>query len=124
MAIVDFSRSPIFSVLLAPAQALAAWFIPSQRASDQRTVPLAVQHASNQLALPFASGATIVRRRSAAANSGKTSATNPVPSRLKVVREFDSSVSPACAGRMVISGRMADVCAELERMTQRETAVQ
>ncbi|OGA97374.1 MAG: hypothetical protein A3E79_11445 [Burkholderiales bacterium RIFCSPHIGHO2_12_FULL_61_11] len=125
MAIVDFSRSPILSVLLAPAQALAAWFIPSQRAADQRAVPLAVQHASHQLALPFASGATTVRRRSAAAaNSGKTNASNPVPSRLRVVREFDSSVSPACAGRMVISGRMADVCAELERMTQRETAVQ
>jgi hypothetical protein len=26
---------------------------------------------------------------------------------------------PGAAGRMVISGRMADVCAELERMEQR-----
>jgi hypothetical protein len=27
---------------------------------------------------------------------------------------------PGCAGRLVISGRMADVCAELERMVRRE----
>ncbi|WP_293601982.1 MULTISPECIES: hypothetical protein [unclassified Polaromonas] len=46
------------------------------------------------------------------------------PRRLKIVREFEAGVSPSCAGRMVISGRMADVCAELDRMAQREAAVQ
>ncbi|GAB3474723.1 hypothetical protein GCM10011496_26500 [Polaromonas eurypsychrophila] len=44
------------------------------------------------------------------------------PRRLKVIREFEAGISPSCAGRMVISGRMADVCAELDRMSQRETA--
>jgi hypothetical protein len=42
--------------------------------------------------------------------------------RLKIVREFEAGVSPSCAGRMVISGRMADVCAELDRMAQKETS--
>ncbi|MDB5967205.1 MAG: hypothetical protein JWQ72_3705, partial [Polaromonas sp.] len=37
----------------------------------------------------------------------------------KVLRAFDPCVGPTLAGRMVISGRMADVCAELERMSQR-----
>ena len=46
------------------------------------------------------------------------------PRRLKVVREFDAGISPSCAGRMVISGRMADVCAELDRMTQKESLTQ
>lgn len=46
------------------------------------------------------------------------------PRRLKIVRELEAGVSPCCAGRMVISGRMADVCAELDRMAQREAAVQ
>ena len=46
------------------------------------------------------------------------------PRRLKVVREFDAGISPSCAGRMVISGRMADVCAELDRMAQKESATQ
>ncbi|MDB5932458.1 MAG: hypothetical protein JWR60_4165 [Polaromonas sp.] len=43
---------------------------------------------------------------------------------LRVVREADSSLGAECAGRMVMSGRMADVCAELERMTQRAAAAQ
>ena len=38
---------------------------------------------------------------------------------LRVVRELDSAISPDCAGRMVISGRIADVCAELDRMALR-----
>jgi len=38
---------------------------------------------------------------------------------LRVVREADAAISPDCAGRMVISGRMADVCAELDRMAER-----
>ncbi|MDP1740472.1 hypothetical protein [Polaromonas sp.] len=46
------------------------------------------------------------------------------PRRLKVVREFEAGISPSCAGRMVISGRMADVCAELERMAQKESLAQ
>ena len=44
------------------------------------------------------------------------------PSRLRVLREIEPGASPACAGRMVISGRMADVCAELERMSQTQRA--
>lgn len=128
MGIFSFSHSPLLSVLLAPVQALAAWFVPAQDASGQFAVPAGAQRAPNQLALPFAPGGTAMRRRSpsapaAAAKSGKTSSKRPALSRLKVVREFDSAVSPACAGRMVISGRMADVCAELERMAQREAVV-
>ena len=46
------------------------------------------------------------------------------PRRLKVVREFEAGINPSCAGRMVISGRMADVCAELDRMAQNESLTQ
>lgn len=48
--------------------------------------------------------------------AGGDKAPCPNPSRLKVLRVFEAGTSPACAGRMVISGRMADVCAELNRM--------
>lgn len=41
------------------------------------------------------------------------------PRRLKIVRLLEPDVSAACAGRMFMSGRMADVCAELDRMEQR-----
>ena len=37
-------------------------------------------------------------------------------SRVKVLRELELGINPLCAGRMRMSGRMADVCAELERM--------
>ena len=40
--------------------------------------------------------------------------------RLKVVHRFDGSIELVCAGHLVISGCIADVCAELERMAQYE----
>lgn len=94
MGIVSLSRASISPVFLAPMQALASWLVPAQ-------APFSL--------LP--------------ANTGEADAKRPPLSRLRIVREFDPASGPACAGRMVISGRMADVCAELERMAQRETAV-
>jgi hypothetical protein len=35
---------------------------------------------------------------------------------LRVLRVAEHGETAACAGRMVISGRMADVCAELDRL--------
>jgi len=39
------------------------------------------------------------------------------------LRVVDASAAPASAGRMVISGRMADVCAELERLAAFEATL-
>lgn len=39
---------------------------------------------------------------------------------LRVVRIVDTGHTPTSAGRMTISGSMADVCAELDRMVQAE----
>ena len=39
---------------------------------------------------------------------------------VRVVRVIEPSQAPARAGRMVISGRFADVCAELDRMAALE----
>ncbi len=39
---------------------------------------------------------------------------------LRVVRVVETCCGPASAGRMIISGRMADVCAELERLAALE----
>lgn len=41
---------------------------------------------------------------------------------LRVVRLSEGGERPGSAGRMVISGRMADVCAELDRLAAREAA--
>ncbi|MGV3571482.1 MAG: hypothetical protein ACO1PB_12850 [Ramlibacter sp.] len=47
-------------------------------------------------------------------------ALRPASKPLRVVRVLDPSASRAVAGRMVISGRLADVCAELDRMAAQE----
>lgn len=45
----------------------------------------------------------------------------PLPVRpLRVVRVVEPAAARAVAGRMVISGRLADVCAELERLAAQE----
>ena len=47
--------------------------------------------------------------------------TRPQPVKaLRVVRVVEPSAPRAMAGRMVISGRMADVCAELDRLAALE----
>ena len=38
---------------------------------------------------------------------------------LRVVRESDTALRVDCAGRMVMSGKIADICAELDRMALR-----
>ncbi len=48
---------------------------------------------------------------------------SPAPAQrpLRVVRVVDGRSSGLGAGRMVISGRLADVCAELDRLAELET---
>ena len=114
MGIASFSRSPLRTILQAPLQALAALFAPAQSALSflrhRRFVPGDAQFAAKDTA----SGAhhTVVTDPKSCHAVAKPAA----PRRLRIVREFEAGVSPSCAGRMVISGRMADVCAALERM--------
>jgi hypothetical protein len=42
---------------------------------------------------------------------------------LRVLRVLESGQPRSCTGRLVISGRMADVCAELDRLVEREAAL-
>ena len=42
---------------------------------------------------------------------------------LRVVHVMDGNPARASSGRMVISGRMADVCAELDRLAAREATL-
>ncbi|MGV1046612.1 hypothetical protein [Limnohabitans sp.] len=48
--------------------------------------------------------------------------TTIMPPALRVLRVAENGPRSDCAGRMVISGRMADVCAELDRMVALEAA--
>lgn len=113
-----FSRMPMLSVLLAPFQALRALFVPAQSASAS-TQPYAsqlIRYPRAKRLLPRPAEDTVFQHRLASVKRSH-------PCRLKVVRAFEPGVGPSCAGRMVISGRMADVCAELDRLALRETTV-
>ena len=82
-----------FDHLFASLQALAAWFAPRPSPEPSRPVRAPVQHRTMAMA-------------------------QAKP--LRVVRVLEPSAPRAVAGRMVISGRMADVCAELDRLAALE----
>ncbi len=42
---------------------------------------------------------------------------------LRVLHEVETGMPRSSTGRLVISGRMADVCAELDRLVEREAAL-
>lgn len=117
MGIASFSpslfRAPGLSMVFAPVQALVAFFMPVQsgQASHRQS---ADAYLPRQSGLPSYPANTISER---VAESASTCHVR----RLKVMREFDPGIKRSHAGRMVISGRMADVCAELDRIAQKET---
>lgn len=126
MGIASFSRSPLLSVLLAPLQALAALWVPAQppvSAAASSPVPAFRRFAANDSSATKTIAGCAYPARAAGPKHYQNVARSTAPRRLKVVREFEAGISPSCAGRMVISGRMADVCAELDRMAQREAAL-
>ena len=86
-----------FPHLLAPFHALWAW-VTRPRVQPQRRPATVVQPVRALRAVP-----------------------RPKPRRpLRVVRVVDAGHTRDGAGRMVISGRLADVCAELDRLAERE----
>ena len=56
--------------------------------------------------------------QSASSVASAASFATPIP--LRVARLMEAQQNRQSAGRMVISGRMADVCAELERLAEFE----
>jgi hypothetical protein len=96
--------------LLAPVQALTALFVPAQSASACTRPAVDPALACRT---PAASCKTL--KLDIKKTVRKSTPDAPVR-RLKIVRQFEPGANRSCAGRLVISGRMSDVCAELERM--------
>ena len=129
MRIISFSSAAGPSFWALPVQALGPWMsrirhslgqmapLPAaQRDAGARThaVACVARAASNDAV--FAVPEAPVRPKHTACRTS--------PGSLRVVRESDPAIGAECAGRMVISGRIADVCAELDRMALRAAAAQ
>ncbi len=86
----------------------------AHRASARRTAP--ASPCGEHPDAPKSVASCAVSTRATAPNS-----TASMP--LRVVRVMEAGQARASSGRMVISGRMADVCAELDRLAAREAAL-
>ena len=98
------------SSLFAPVQAFTAWLSPAP--------PRLVRPRPANAIKTVASNDQLIR------TTGPKSLKNHPARPLRVVRLVEAGHRPGSAGRMVISGRMADVCAELdrlERLAERDT---
>ena len=76
-----------------------------------------------QAVRPSGNSSSVVRPNAASVSTftSNSSATGLSHQRaLRVMRIAEQGDAPSCAGRMVISGRMADVCAELDRLVALE----
>ena len=123
-----FSRKSVRAFLSAPVQSLFAMLTPSNSAlacdkiafSDDRKIKQHSLHkqgcnTNRSWLLQQSTTRNLIK---SCQTHGKPGVQNPTRTRVKIIREFDAGISPACAGRMVISGSMVDVCDELERLTQ------
>ena len=131
MRIISFSPAPIQALWTLPAQALAPWITRIRHSFGQSPVSFLERRSARAAPSCFlprtatASNDALFNIASEMANrSDFPRSPKKIGSVLRVVRESDAAIRPDCAGRMVISGRMADVCAELDRMAlQAESTV-
>jgi len=95
--------------LITPLQTLASRWMPTRRSSHISTAGLRYVGVRPSCGL---------RQSPATREDAPRSAARP----LRVVRMVDAQQPGRHPGRVVISGRMADVCAELDRLVALETA--
>ena len=93
----------------------------SGSASGTATLPRMPSHAVPRQAFTPAPCPAAVRNGNQAALTNRYLADKVMP--LRVLRVVDSNMPRSSTGRLVISGRMADVCAELDRLVEREAAL-
>jgi hypothetical protein len=96
-----------FHAFLAPLERIASWFAPRARRDERKP------------ALP---AAAIARRVFPSLAPASRNCHEHPRRALRVVRVVERGHCTPGAGRMVISGRMADVCAELDRLAALEAA--
>jgi hypothetical protein len=102
--------------ILAPFTDLMNWLAPTplvsanqSTRSNTSTIGFKFHRPVNPICLPPTDAKPTLR------------AASQIP--LRIVRILEADHAPANVGRMVISGRMSDVCAELDRLAARESAL-
>jgi len=105
-----------FVDFLSPLQLLASRWIPAHRMRRRGSVDL--RSDLRYVAVRPASAVSRGAAHAAGSTGGATAAVRP----LRVVRTVDAQRPGLRAGRVVIYGRMADVCAELDRLAALEAA--
>ena len=125
MKTISFSTASAQPFWSLPVHALAPWISRFRNSLRHAPQALGAPRTSQQpLRWPVAAGPQAasndsVFERPMPAQPGRHDVPASPKLFLRVVREADPTIEPDCAGRMVISGRMADVCAELDRMALR-----
>lgn len=102
--------------VLAPLQGLWRWFMPAT--TQVRSAHAGTDKRAREVATHSVAG-NARYARAEPQNPSRTSVARP----LRILRVLEAGQAPANVGRMVISGRMADVCAELDRLAAREAAL-
>ncbi len=103
-------------LLAAPVQAIVHFFAPWQQQKATQLPQASAQMVANHF--PHRAANSGLYAVPPAANTGTSHAQRCV----RVLRVVDASCSDHSAGRMKISGRFSDVCAELDRLSQQEAA--
>lgn len=109
--------------LFAPLQGLLRWLLPATPSARTVTPAYACAYSTGYAVARPASlpASSVLRNNRFKLQSPRTRAAKPVRKPLRIVRLVEADNAPAHVGRMVMSGRMADVCAELDRMTACES---
>jgi hypothetical protein len=105
--------------LISPVHAVVGFFAPWEK--DHKALPIASTTPRGIASTPT-QATTANRSIYRAANQAQFAVdSSAVPAhscrQVRVLRVMDAAIPASSAGRMVISGRLSEVCAELERLS-------
>jgi hypothetical protein len=113
----------LLSLLVAPVQAVVLFFAPHASTGKPTSMRMPARTQSSTPAqyvpAPYTNTGHALAPRDANQHATARVAAKP-RHRVRVVRNVDASLPADRAGRMVVSGRFADVCAELDRLASME----
>ena len=114
--------------ILAPLQALWRWLMPALSDLPKRSKQPRTMRGRSTPPSQLSRRCELVKHSMASklhGTAGKRLASGHDMARrpLRIVRVMEAGQTPGQVGRMVISGRMADVCAELDRLAACEAAL-